>query len=272
MIREWSKSGNVIKVSSLLLKLYLRRYVREGRAFLLLGIILPLFILIVFTIVGERSTGGSGAEALKAFAQSLGLRNISLYLVAIILPFIAPVFTVVGTMMAPALYSEDRENGFFEFILSSTKFKTSDIFWAIILTAVIVGAVTITIAIGEILSVFLLLNGSVPSLFLRELLVYTAPISIIAVLIGTSIAFISQALTKRMTLVNSPAGLSPVFGVIVAVIPLFFSVFSARGVFGPVDFDQLYLILAAYVVGAFILFLIVFYFTTVRMVRERFLS
>ena len=245
---------------------------KEGRAFFLLGIILPLFLLIIFTVVGARSAGGSGAEALKAFAQSLGLRDVSLYLVALILPFIAPVFTVVGTMMAPALYSEDRENGFFEFILSSTKFGTRDIFWAIILTAVIVAAVTIAIAITEILIVFLALNGSVPSLFLRELIIYTAPISIIAVLIGTSIAFASQALTTRMTFVNSPAGLAPVFGVIIAVVPLFFSIFSARGVFGPVDFNQLYLILAAYVAGAFVLFIIVFFFTTVRMVRERFLS
>ncbi|MCL5881336.1 MAG: hypothetical protein M1592_01980, partial [Candidatus Thermoplasmatota archaeon] len=183
-----------------------------------------------------------------------------------------PVFTVVGTMMAPALYSEDRENGFFEFILSSTRFETKDIFWAIILTALIVGIVTIAIAVVEILIVVFSLNGSVPSLFLKELLIYTVPISVIAVLIGTSIAFVSQALTKRMTFVNSPAGLAPVFGVIIAVVPLFFSIFSARGVFGPVDFNQLYLILGAYVAGTFILFLIVFLFTNVRMVRERFLS
>lgn len=259
-------------VKNLLLGLYLRRYLREGRAFFLLAIILPLFLLIIFTIVGARSAGGTGAEVLKAFARSLGLRDVSLYLVAIILPFIAPVFTVVGTMMAPALYSEDRENGFFEFILSSTRFETRDIFWAIILTAVIVAAITITIAIAEILTVFLVLNGSVPLLFLRELLVYTAPISIIAVLIGTSIAFASQALTKKMTFVNSPAGLAPVVGVIIAVVPLFFSVFSARGLFGQVDFNQLYLILGAYVAGAFVIFLIVFFFTTARMVRERFLS
>ena len=259
-------------MSELLLRLYLRRYMKEGRAFFLIGIVLPLFFLIIFTVVGERSSSGSSAVALKAFAQSMGLQNVSLYLVALILPFIAPVFTVVGTMMAPALYSEDRENGFFEFILSSTRFETKDIFWAIILTAVIVAAVTIAIAVAEILVVFLALNGSVPSLFMRELLIYTVPISIIAVLIGTSIAFASQALTKRMTFVNSPAGLAPVFGVVVAVVPLFFSVFSARGLFGSVDFNQLYQILAAYVAGAFILFLIVFYFTTVRMVRERFLS
>lgn len=245
---------------------------KEGRAFFLIGIILPLFLLIIFTIVGERSSGGTGAEALKAFAQSLGLNNVSLYLVALILPFIAPVFTVVGTMMAPALYSEDRENGFFEFILSSTKFETGDIFWAIVLTAVIVAAVTIAIAIGEILAVFLALNGSVPSQFMRELLVFTAPISIIAVLIGTSIAFASQALTKKMTFVNTPAGLAPVFGVVVAVIPLFFSIFSARGIFGQVDFNQLYLILGIYVACAFGVFLLVFFYTTARMVRERFLS
>ncbi len=262
----------VANLDRLLLGLYLKRYMKEGRAYFLMGIVLPLFFLIIFTAVGGRSSGGSGAEALKVFAQSLGLKDVSLYLVAIILPFIAPVFTVVGTMMAPALYSEDRDNGFFEFILSSTRFETGDIFWAIMLTAVIVAAVTITIAIVEIIIVFVVLNGSVPPLFLKELLIYTAPISIIAVLIGTSIAFASQALTKKMTFVNSPAGLAPVFGVIVAVLPLFFSVFSARGLFGSIDFNQLYVILGAYVAGAFVVFLAVFFFTTVRMVRERFLS
>lgn len=259
-------------MSNLLLGLYLRRYMKEGRPYFIMGIVLPLFLLIIFTVEGARSSNGAGAEALKAFAQSLGLRDVSLYLVALLLPFIAPVFTVVGTMMAPAFYSEDRENGFFEFILSSTKYETRNIFWAIVLTAVIVAAITITIAIAEMLVVLLALNGSVPSLFLRELLVYTAPISIIAVLIGTSIAFASQALSKKMTFVNSPAGLAPVFGVIIAVVPLFFSIFSARGIFGQVDFNQLYTILGAYVAGAFVLFLAVFFLTTARMVRERFLS
>jgi hypothetical protein len=161
--------------------------------------------------VGNNRSGWAGAEALKSFTQSMGLRDVSLYLVALILPFIAPVFTVVGTMMAPALYSEDRENGFFEFILSSTKFGTKDIFWSIILTALIVGIFIIVITVVEILIVVIILNGTVPSLFLNELLIYTIPISIIAVLIGTSISFVSQALIKRVTFVNSPAGLAPVF-------------------------------------------------------------
>ena len=259
-------------MNNILLKLYLRRYLKEGKAFFAIGIILPLFFLIVFTVLGARSSGGAGADALKAFAGSLGLSDVSLYLVALILPFIAPVFTVVGTMMAPALYSEDRENGFFEFILSSTKYQTKDIFWVIILTALSFGLVTIAVAVGEILVVVFSLNGSIPTLFLKELLIYTIPISLIAVLIGTSVAFVSQALTRKMTFVNSPAGLAPVFGVIIAVIPLFFSIFSERGLFGPIDFSQLYLILGGYVAGAFTLFIIVFIFTNVRMVRERFLS
>jgi|YelNatPaOPRAMG01_1025707.scaffolds.fasta_scaffold43000_3 hypothetical protein len=245
---------------------------REGRAFLLIGIVLPLFLLIILTVTGINSSGGAGAKALKAFSQSMGLRDVSLYLMVLILPFIAPVFTVVGTMMAPALYSEDRENGFFEFILSSTKFGTKDIFWSIILTALIVGLFIISITVVEILIVVIILNGTVPSLFLNELLIYTIPISIIAVLIGTSIAFVSQALTKRMTFVNSPAGLAPVFGVIVTVVPLFFSIFSARGVFGSVDFNQLYLILGGYVAGTLLLLLLIFFFTNFRMVRERLLS
>lgn len=258
-------------MDSLLLKLYLKRYLNEGRAFFIIGLVIPLFFLVIFTVVGGRTSGGE-TGVFSAFARSLGLTNVSLYLVALILPFIAPVFTVVGTMMAPALYSEDKENGFFEFILSSTKYGTRDIFWAIILTAVAVSAIIIAVAIAEMLTVFIILNGSVPSVFLRELLTYTAPISIIAVLIGTSVAFASQAMTKRLSFVNSPAGFAPVVGIFVALIPLFFSVFSARGVFGPVNFNQLYTILGAYVAGAFLFFLLIFFITTSRMVRERFLT
>ncbi|MEM3676181.1 MAG: hypothetical protein QXV22_03890 [Thermoplasmataceae archaeon] len=256
----------------LLLNLYLHRYLKEGKPYFLIGIILPILFLIIFIAVGQRSTAGPAAQALTAFAKSLGLDNTSLYLVALILPFVAPVFTVVGTMMAPALYSEDRENGFFEFILSSTRTETKDIFWAIVLTAVFFAVITILIAIAEIFIVVFALNRGVPSTFAQEILIYTLPISIIAVLIGTSIAFVSQALTKKMTFVNSPAGLAPVFGVIITVIPLFFSVFTERGIFGPIDFNQLYLILASYVVAAFIVFLLVFLLSNVRMARERFLS
>lgn len=259
----------VRNVDKIFLRLYLRRYLDEGRAFFIIGLVLPLFFLVILTVVGVRT--GRGSEVLAAYAHSLGLRDVPLYLVALILPFIAPVYTVVATMMAPALYSEDKDNGFFEFVLSSTKYGTRDIFWAIVLTAVIVAAITIAIAIAEILVVFIVINGSVPEVFLRELVIYTAPISIIAVLIGTSISFASQALTKRMSFVNSPAGFAPVIGVIVAIIPLFFTVFSARGFFGQVNFNQLYLILGFYVAGAFVLFLIVYFVTTARMVRERFL-
>jgi hypothetical protein len=231
---------------------------------------MPLLFLVLFTVIGGQAGGSSGV--FNTFAHSLGLRDVSLYLVALILPFISPVFTVVGTMMAPALYSEDKDNGFFEFMLSSTKYGTKDIFWAIMITALVIAAITIAIALAEILIVFAVLNGGIPSAFLKELLIYTVPISIIAVLIGTSVAFASQAMTKRMSFVNSPAGLAPVVGVVVAVIPLFFSIYSQRGLLGQVDFNQLYLILAFYVVGALVLFLIIFLITTTRMVRERFLA
>ncbi|HLH85778.1 MAG TPA: hypothetical protein VKU79_02810 [Thermoplasmataceae archaeon] len=257
-------------MNDLLLRLYLKRYLKEGRAYFLMGLIMPLFFLVFFTIVGERTGGGSGV--LKAFSESLGLKDVSLYLVVLILPYIAPVFTVVGTMAAPAFYVEDKDNGFFEFILSSTKFSSKDIFWAIVLTAVIVAAITIAVAATFMLIVVFVLNGGIPINFLKEILVYTIPISIIAALIGTSVAFASQALTKRISFVNSPAGLAPVFGVIVVIVPLFISVFSARGVLGTVNFNQLYLILGIYVACALVLFLIVFLLTTMRMVRERFLA
>lgn len=251
-----------------LIKLYFRRYLSEGKIYIIIGLVLPVVILMLFTFSGSIGRNDVAKATVQELAAKMGLSNPDLYLVAVLYPFIMPVFSIVGSVMAPALYSEDKNNGFYEFIMSSTRIGTREIFWSIILTGLAMVLIIMAVIFTATLSIFLALNGSVPLFFLRELAVYSVPVAIVASLIVTSISFLSEAMTKRISFVNSPAGVAPIFGIAIAVIPL---VFFESSLNGPVNLNQLLLTLAVYVGSAFVAFLVLFFIITKRMVRERFL-
>lgn len=253
----------------LLLSLYFRRYMREGKAYVIIGLIAPIIILLLVTVLGGRNSSGSEAVALREIAQSVGLKDASLYLAVILFPFIMPVFAITGSVMAPALYSEDKSNGFYEFIMSSTRIGTRDIFWSIILTGLAVSLIVLSVIVAVTLTLIQVVNGSVPFFFVRELATYSVPIAIAASLIVSSVSFVSEALTKKISFVNSPAGMAPIIGVIVAVLPLLF--FETQLFSGPVNINGILMVLAAYVAAAFVFFILIFLLTTKRMARERFL-
>lgn len=252
-----------------LLGIYFKRYLREGKAYIIIGLIAPIVILIAFTFLGGRNASGVEETTLKELASSMGLNDISMYLAALLFPFLMPIFAITGSVMAPALYSEDKSNGFYEFVMSSTRIGPRDIFWSIILTGLAVSLIVLSVIVVATLLLFQIVNGSIPFFFARELLTYSVPIAVVASLIVSSIAFVSEALTKRISFVNSPAGMAPIIGVIIAVIPLLF--FETQVIGGPVDLNKLLLVLAYYVAAAFVFFVFIFYLTTKRMARERFL-
>lgn len=251
-----------------LIKLYFRRYLSEGKIFIGIGFVLPIILLLLFTFSGSLGRNEVSRTAIQELAAKMGLTNPDLYLVAVLYPFIMPVFSIVGSVMAPALYSEDKNNGFYEFIMSSTKIGTREIFWSIVLTGLAMVLIIIAVIFTATLIIFIALNGSIPFFFLRELAVYSVPVAVVASLIVSSVAFLSEAMTKRISFVNSPAGIAPIFGIAIALIPLLFFETSLSG---PVNLNQLLTILAAYVGSAFVAFVILFFIITKRMVRERFL-
>ena len=227
------------KLKKFLINFYFKRYLKEGKVYLAISLILPLIMIIALPIEVRF----------------------------MLLPFFLPIFGVIGGIMAPALYSEDRTSGFYEFMLSSTKIGIADIFWAIIVISV-----TYTLIILSVLLVFLFIfiwiaYGSIPILFAAEIGIYTVPISILASLIVSSISFVSQALTKRVSFVNSPAGVAPIIGVAIAIIPLF--IFGLN--FQIINYTLLFIELGTYVGACLMLFIFILLSLTKRMVRERFL-
>lgn len=251
-----------------LIKLYFRRYLSEGKVYVIIGLVLPILLLVIFTFSGSLGKNEASRTAVKQLAAAMGLSNPDLYLVAVLYPFIMPVFAIVGSVMAPALYSEDKSNGFYEFVMSSTKIGTKDIFWSIVLTGLAMVLIVIAVIFSITVILFIALNGSVPLFFIRELAIYSVPVAIVASLIVSSVSFLSEAMTKKISFVNSPAGVAPIFGIAIAVIPM---VFFETSLSGPVNLNQLLEVLAVYVSGAFVAFILLFLVVTRRMVRERFL-
>lgn len=248
-----------------LINLYFRRYLSEGWTYLVLGIAIPLVLIAVLI----HSGNALNADQISPLTSTVGLKDPGLFEVATFFPFLMPLFAVISSIMAPALYSEDRTNGFYEFILSSTSMGTRDIFWSIVLTAFLSSLIALAIIVFAVTVVFMLLNGSVPLSFARILGLYTVPITIIAAFISASIAFASEALTKKVSFVNSPAGMAPIIGVAVTLIPILISRTLFTGTF---QMSELYRILAIYIAAALLLLIGIFTLTTRRMVRERFLS
>jgi len=226
-------------LNSFLVKFYFKRYLREGKIYLAISLILPLIMIITLPIQVRF----------------------------IMLPFFLPIFGVIGAIMAPALYSEDRSSGFYEFILSSTKIGVADIFWAITAIAIAFSLIVISVLVIFVFIIIWITYGSIPILFATEIGIYTVPISILASLIVSSISFVSQALTKRVSFVNSPAGVAPIIGIAVAIIPFF--IFGLN--FEIINYTLLFIELGIYVGACLMLFVFILLLLTKRMVRERFL-
>jgi hypothetical protein len=226
-------------LNSFLVKFYFKRYLKEGKVYLAISLILPLILIITLPVQVRL----------------------------IMLPFFLPIFGVIGAIMAPALYSEDRSSGFYEFMLSSTKIGVADIFWAITAIAIAFSLIVITLLVIVLFIIIWIANGSIPILFATEIGIYTVPISILASLIVSSISFVSQALTKRVSFVNSPAGVAPIIGVAVTIIP--FLTFGLN--FQVVNYTLLFIDLGIYVGACLLLFIFILLLLTKRMVRERFL-
>lgn len=252
-------------MNKFLIKLYFSRYMKEGKVFFLIGLLMPIFMIVLFLGISgpEEST-----PQLTEFAQTLGLKSASLYLFTSTFPYLLPLFTVIGASMAPALYSEDKNNGFYEFIMSSTRIEARDIFWAIILVSLFVSLIILSVYVIITVSLMLILNGGVPFFLTHILLIYTVPITVIASLIASSVAFVSEAMTKKISFVNSPAGVAPIFGIAIAMIP---ALFVLGKIGSAINYGTLYILIGIYVSAAFALFLLILGLTTRRMVRERFL-
>ena len=167
-----------------------------GLMYVFLGILIPLILYI------------STFQPLSA--SSLPSLGFLLFLV----PIMLPLFSQIGSSGTAYLFSSDRANGVYEYLLASKTVKVSDIFMTysisgIIITSVILG-VNLAIFYGSDSIRFL----TVPWEVTEFIIIFTVPISYFSTLISILSMLTWASLTKRYPGVNAPGGIGTIIGMI----------------------------------------------------------
>lgn len=201
--------------------LHLRRSLTSSKAYLIIGLALPLLVTILFFLVGRRMSA-STIELTYGLPATAGGGGVLVYS---LVPSVIPVAAVIGTFSPLLLFVNDRSRGVYEYLLAFGR-KPSDIFAGLIISVLVLSAVVVAVPVAVAAS---LVYSAAPMLlgpFTTEILVYTLPMGMIAPLFISGIAVMWVALTRRVQFVNSPIGLAPIFGLLPVVGVLMFSEFD----------------------------------------------
>ena len=195
-------------------RIHLRRSLTSSRAYLVIGLALPLLMIAISVLAGRSSS--------PALALQLGLPasvNASAALLYLLLPTMIPLAAVIGSFSPLLLFVNDRSRGVYEYLLAFGK-RPRDIFSGLVVSVVAICAILLAVpaALGAIL---VALEG--PALlpaFALEVAVYSLPMGFLAPLLVTGIAALWISLTKRIQFVNSPIGIAPMFGMLPVIVVL----------------------------------------------------
>lgn len=218
-----------------------------GLMYLAIGAIIPLVPILSITLSTDGISGG--ASILTSF-----------------LPALIPVFATIGGLGVAYLFSTDRSNGVYEYMIATRKIRIKDIF----ISYSAVEAVTVSIILGITLSlVYVLLSLQNPasvSPFFKLVLLFSVPVAYFSSLISVMAMLTWSSLSKRYPGVNAPGGVGSIIGVIP---PLVFLVAVARsGIFvGDID-----LVGGIFSIVMFVIFIALLLVVTKTISNERMLG
>lgn len=203
--------------------LHLRRSLTSSRAYLIIGLVIPL-IMIGTLYLTVRGAGSSALAARYGLPSSVGAGAILLYS---IVPAVIPLGAVIGSFSPLLLFVNDRSRGVYEYLLAFGK-RPSDIFASLVVSVVVISTILVAVPFCITLVLIWLEGPVLVGPYLIEGAIYSIPMSFIVPLFITGIAAIWVSLTKRVQFVNSPIGVAPMFGLIPVMIVLVVSEFTAR--------------------------------------------
>lgn len=198
--------------------LHLRRSLTSGKAYLILGLVIPMIFIATLYSAG-RTMSSSVIEKTYGLPPSVSGGAI---LVATLVPTLIPLATVIGSFSPLLLFVNDRSRGVHEYLLAYGK-KPSDIFLALVVSVIAISAILLAVpllvAFGLIYATGQILVGQ----FVEECIVYVLPVGFVTPLFISGISAIWVSLTKRVQFVNSPIGIAPMFGLLPVVVILIIS-------------------------------------------------
>lgn len=187
--------------------LHLKRSLTSSRAYLILGLLIPLLMIAVLFI---SVRGGESAALATRYGLPASVSAGAILLYSLV-PAIIPLGAVIGSFSPLLLFVNDRSRGVYEYLLAFGK-RPSDIFTGLVVSVIVIS--TILVAVPFCLTLVLIwIDGPVLVVpYLIEGAIYAIPMSYISPLFITGIAAIWVSLTKRSQFVNSPIGIAPIFG------------------------------------------------------------
>ena len=198
--------------------LHLRRSLTSSRAYLILGLVIPMIFIVSMYSAG-RGMSPSVIEKTYGLPPSVSGGAI---LVATLVPTLIPLATVIGCFSPLLLFVNDRSRGVHEYLLAYGK-KPSDIFLALVVSVIAISAILLAVPLLVSFVIVYVSGHILVGAFIEECIVYVLPVGFVTPLFISGISAIWVSLTKRVQFVNSPIGIAPMFGIVPVLVILLVS-------------------------------------------------
>ncbi|MGC8516176.1 MAG: hypothetical protein ACP5OC_08615 [Thermoplasmata archaeon] len=173
-----------------------------GLLYLLIGIIFPIIV------------SGILLFSLKSIVNSAAGSSVVLEMI----PSFVPIAATIGCIGVAYLFSTDRSNGVYEYLIATGQIKISDIFLSFSLVTVAV--VSLLLAI-DISGIFVMAYFTAPSLLIKMFeffAVFSIPVAYISALLSILAMLSWTAMSKVYPGVNAPGGIGSIIGIMPAVV------------------------------------------------------
>lgn len=177
-----------------LLKITIRRSITTGRAALIYGTGVSVFLGIVLSL--SSPTG---------FAAGF--------------PIFLPIFATVGSMGGLTVFTGDRVKGVLEYLMAYG-ISPRRLFLNVLLASLVLVTVVLGIALGVGLSIFLLRGNGFSDTLAFLLVLYALPMSYASAAFASTVGMYWTALSSPRQGLNSPLGVIPFIGILPAMATL----------------------------------------------------
>ncbi len=179
-------------------------------------------------------------------------------------PFLLPIFSVLGSMGALVVFTNDRVKGVLEYLLAYGM-SPRGIFGNFLATGLVLTSLILAVAVGGSLAVHLALGIPITLQLVELLAFYAIPMSYASTAFAASVGMFWTSLSSPRTGMNSPIGLVPFVGILPALGTLgLLTVLATRGVYSS---NELVLV-ALGVVGVIALVVALLLSSTGRLLRR----
>ncbi len=175
-----------------LLGITVRRSFTTGRFYLGYAIVMSLIFAIVMGLAGGAS-------------------------VDYVVPFLLPIFAVVGSMGGLTVFTNDRLKGVLEYLMAYG-ISPRRLFVDVLLASLVMVTTVLAIAMGAGVGFLLVRKHGVALEFALLLALYTLPMSYASTAFSATIGMFWTSLSSPRTAINSPIGLAPLVGILPAMV------------------------------------------------------